>query len=44
MSGTLAWLKSAFLRAPVPLLSIELRPRAVSVVRLASEKGRRIGP
>lgn len=40
MSATLGWLRSTFLRAPAPLLSVELRPRAVSVVRLASGKGR----
>jgi hypothetical protein len=40
VNGTLAWLGRALLRAPAPLVSVELRPRAVSVVRLASEKRR----
>jgi hypothetical protein len=36
----LAWLVRTFLRARAPLVSVEVRPRAVSVVRLASDKGR----
>ena len=35
-----AWLARTFLRAPVPLLAVEVRPRAVSVVRLARDSGR----
>ena len=34
-----AWLTRAFSRAPVPLLSVEVRPRAVSVVRLTADRG-----
>ena len=41
MSGpAAAWLSRVFLRAPLPLLCVEVRPRAVSVVRLVSERGR----
>ncbi len=35
-----AWLSRSFLRAPLPLVAVEVRPRAVCAVRLAREGGR----